>query len=300
MKKILKKIGEFFKKAFAKIREAFKNKILPWFKAFFKKPKVRKGLKISGIAVLIVAVVFGSVKLINFSRTAYLRPYIEKYKIEYPEGILEEMCDAYGKDQSVVGKLEISDLSSEKYISSIITDNNLFLENGADFTKDQHFRAIRLARKDADLESIYSTADLFLKSSQAIKLTTLFDKEEYKVVAAFYTNTRSEDDNGYLFPYNFCGNMDFEAYEDRIIHRALYDTGYEFSEEDYFLTLSVPSDFMEDFRFVVVCVKADKKGVQKSETATPNEKIHFPQVWYDANGEQNPYIFAGKWYPKAV
>ena len=287
---------------FYKIKEGFKNRLLPKLKALFKNPKTKRIFKIIGIAVLIIALIFGSVKLISYSKTAYLKPYIEKYNIEYPEGILEEMCDAYGKNQGVVGKLEIDDISYEKIVSSIIDNNTAFLENSADITKEQHFRAISLMDNTADIESIYSTAELFLKSSQSINFTTLYEREEYQVVAAFYTNTKPEDDNGYLFPYNFCGNMsekDFEAYEDRITHRALYDTGYEFSPEDYYLTVSAPSDFMKDFRFVVVGVKVGKKGVQKSETATQNEKIHFPQVWYDVNDEQNPYIFAGKWYPKA-
>ncbi|MBR7060633.1 MAG: hypothetical protein IKI34_02755 [Eubacterium sp.] len=302
MKKFLVKIGEFLKKAFVFIKEGFKNKILPWLREFLKKPRVKQGMKIAGIAVLAVALIFGGIKLISFSKTAYLRPYIKEYNIEFPKGILEEMCDEYGKDQSIVGRVDISDIPTEKYVSGKEKENCLMLEKGGNIEKEQHFRAICYNEASTDLESLYSTANLFLKSSQTVSFTTLFDKEEYKVVAAFYTNTKPEDDNGYLFPYNFCGNMsekDFKAYEDRIVHRTLYNTGYEFSYDDYFLTLSEPSDFMKDFRFVVVCVKAGKRGVQKSDTATPNEKIHFPQVWYDENNEQNPYIFAGKWYPKA-
>ena len=287
------------KKLFSKMKENFSNNIKPKLKAIFTK----QVLTIIGIVLLIIALCFGGVKLYGFSRTAYLRPYIHKYDIEFPEGILKEMCDDYGEDQTVRGKFTIEDLDCTKKISNIIKNENAFFENGTDVAEDQHFRAIRINENDVDLESLYSTADLYLKSSQKVELTTLYKKEEYKVVAAFYTNTNPEDDNGYVFPHNFCGNMsekDFKAYEDRITHRALYDTGYEFSYDDYYLSINAPSDFMEDFRFVIVCVRADKKGVKKSETATPNEKIHFPQVWYDANDENNPYIFAGKWYPKSV
>ena len=291
------------KKAFQKIKENFNNNFKPKFKEFLKKYLTKQAVTIIGIVALIIALGFGGVKLYNYSRTAYLRPYIEKYNIEYPEGILKEMCDPYGKDQSVRGRLEIEDLDFSQYFSNVIKNDYAFLENDADIEKDQHFRAIRLSEKDADLESLYSTSELFLKSSQRIKLTTLYDKEEYRVIAAFYINTKPEDDNGYVFPYNFCGNIsekDFESYEDRITHRTLYDTGYEFSLDDYFLTLSVPSDFMEDFRFVVVCVRNDKREFTKSETAVKNEKIYFPQVWYDVNDENNPYIFAGKWHPELI
>jgi len=287
----------------SKIKDNFKNNFLPKLKAALKKYLSKQVLTIIGIILLIAALGFGGVKIYDYSRTAYLKPYIEKYNIEFPEGILEEMCDLYGSDQSVCGKLYISDIAKEITVYKTVSDSSAYIEKGANIQKDQHFRAIRLSKKAGDIESIYSTSQLFLKSSQEIELTTLFDKEAYKVVAAFYTNTNPKDDNGYVFPYNYCGNMsqkDFEAYEDRIIHRTLYKTDYEFSPDDYFLTLSAPSDFMDDFRFVIVCVKADKNGVQKSKTAVPNEKIHFPQVWYDANNEENPYIFAGKWYPKAI
>ncbi|MBQ9532233.1 MAG: hypothetical protein IJR70_09210 [Eubacterium sp.] len=302
MKEFLAKIKEWFKNSPSICKVGF-EKFKPKFKAFSKKFCTKKNLTIAGIIVLIPVLVISSIKVIDFARTAYLRPYIEKYKIEFPEGILEEMCDAYGKDQTVRGKIEVEDLNYKTYVSEILKDNKAFLENDADITKDQHFRAIRFNKKDVDLESLYSTDKLFLKSSQSIKFTTLYQEEQYRVIAAFYINTNPEDDGGYVYPYNFCGNMsekDFESFEDRLTHRTLYDTGYEYNYEDYFLSISVPSDFMEDFRFVIVCVKTDKKGFEKVKKATPNEKIFFPQVWYDVNNEENPYRFAGKWIPKGI
>ena len=286
-----------------KIINSFKKSFLPKLKEFLGKRRTKQILSIIGIALVALGLIFGGIKLVNYSKTAYLKPYVEKYKIEYPEGILEEMCDAYGQDQTVKGRLEIEDNGFSQEFSGIITENNAFLENAADITKDQHFRAISLMSKDADIEGLYSTAELFLKSSQSVKITTLFEKEEYRVVAAYYTNTKPEDDGGYVFPYNFCGNMsekDFKAYEDRIVYKTLYDTGYEFSSDDYFLSVSEPSDFLDDFRFVIVCVKTGKKGFEKSTTAIPNEKIYFPQAWYDVNEENNPFMFTGKWHPKAV
>ena len=301
MKDKLAKIKDKLKAFFKEIQENFNNNFKPKLKAFFKKYLTKQVLTVIGIIIPIPVLIVSGIKVYNYSKTAYLKPYIEKYQIEYPEGILEEMCDPYGKDQSIRGKIEIEDLKFSKYVSNIITDDNAFLENGADVGKDQHFRAIRFNGKDVDLEGMYSTAQLFLKSSQSVKLTTLYNKEQYRVIAVYYTNTKPEDDRGYVFPYNFCGNMsekDFEFFEDALSHKTLYDTGYEYSIDDYFLSISVPSDFMKDFRFVVVCVKTDKKGFEKSKTALPNEKIFFPQVWYDANHEDNPYKFTGKWHPK--
>ena len=297
------KVKEWFKKLIPNIKDWFNNKFKPKFKDFTKKYCTKRNLTIAGAIILIPVLVFTSIKVVDFAKTAYLRPYIEKYKIEFPEGIREDMCDPYGKDQTVCGRFEVEDLNYKIYVSNILKDNRAFLENDADINKDQHFRAIRLANKDADLESLYSTDKLFLKSSQSIKFTTLFEEEQYRVIAAYYINTNPNDDSGYVYPYNFCGNMsekDFESFEDRVSHRTLYFTDYEYNYEDYFLSVSVPSDFMKDFRFVIVCVKTDKKGFEKCKKATPNEKIFFPQVWYDKNEEENPYRFAGKWIPKGI
>lgn len=279
----------------------FKSNFLLKLKNFLKRTLTKQILIAFGIIVLILAIGFGGVKLYQYSRVAYLKPYIEKYNIEYPDGILEEMCDAYGKNQTTLGRINISDTKTDRYVLSVLRSDYAFLENGSDITKDQHFRAIRLNARDADLERVYSKPEGFLNSSQIVEFTTLFEKEQYKVVAAFYTNTKPEDDNGYLFPYNLYGNLtekSFEDYKDRITHRALYDTGYEFLKEDYFLTLSVDSDFMEDFRFVVVCVKIDKDEFEKSKTAEPNDNVHYPQVWYDENEKNNVFIFSSKWYPE--
>ena len=50
---------------------------------------------------------------------------------------------------------------------------------------------------------------------------------------------------------------------------------------------------MQDFEFVVVCAL----GAPAQDNAQPNSSVHYPQVWYDARGEINPYRFSSKWYP---
>ncbi|MBE6742250.1 MAG: hypothetical protein E7570_08135 [Ruminococcaceae bacterium] len=310
---LIKSIREKFKEKLPKVKEAFKA-FAKKLKEFFKNPKAsvkeflkdnskRQRLKIVGIFVLIIALIAVSGPVYRFTKTAYLIPYTRKYNIEFPEGILKDMCDAYGKDQNVCGALTVEDLDYSANVSNIIENDCAFLENGGDVYKDQHFRALRCNFAEADIESLYSTSKGFLKASQKINFTTLFEEEVYKVVAAFYINNNPEDDGGYIFPYNFCGNMskkDFEMYEDILSHRALYDTGYEYSYDDYFLTISVTSDFMEDFRFVIVCVKTDEKHFEKSEKASDNKKIFYPQVWFDENKQENPYRFTSKWIPKNI
>lgn len=263
----------------------------------------KKQFYIPVIAVaLAVVVIFGGIKIYDYSKVAYLKPYEEKYSITYPEGISEKFCDMYGKNQYTAGSVEIPDTSTKKYVFTQAYKDSPYIEQPVSLKRDYQNMAIHLDRDYADLESAYSTAESFIDSQQMIKFSTLFNDYTYKVVAAFYTNTVAEDDAGYIFPYNVCGTMtdkSFEAYKDRIQSRRLYDTGYNLNKSDHFLTLSVDSDFMDNFRFVVVCVRiGEDEAFEKSTTAVVNEKTHYPQVWYDKNKQENPYRFASKWYPE--
>lgn len=288
---------ERFKVFSSTVKINFKNRILPVLKKIFTKQLL--------FAVLIIAVltgtVFGGIRLYEYSKVAYLKPYQEKYGIEYPEGILEEFCDIYGENRHVRGQLMIEDTNTEKYVSNQIMADCAYLKYECDISRNEQFRTIDISKAFADLESVYSTPDGFLASTQKITFNTLFEKADYRVVAAFYTNTNADDDSGYVFPYNAFGNMTKDSYakfKDRIKSRRLYDTGYLPEYEDNVLTVSVDSDFMNNFKFVLVCVKNTDKKFTKSEIAETNKKVHYPQVWYNKNKQNNPYKYASHWYPE--
>ena len=263
---------------------------------------VKKIIAAVCVALALVAVVFGGIKIAQHAKTAYIRSYEKQYNVNYPDGILKEFCDEYGKDQSLAGNLTIEDTSTDVRVYSVEKAGTARLDKGSDVKEEQHIRAISLDKELADLESVYATPEGFLKASQKITFKTLFGEEEYRVVAAYYTNTDPKDDNGYVFPYSTYGNLtakSFHNFQDKVKNRSLYDTNYDLLAENYILSVSVPSDFMSNFRFVVVCVKTDKK-FEKSQTATPNDRIHYPQIWYDKNKKDNPFYLAGKWYPEIV
>ena len=266
-----------------------------------KIPLKKAGLAL-GALLAAIALIFGAVKLVDYGKTAYIHKYEKKYNITFPAGIKKDFCDEYGKDQSFAGKIYIGDTSTEKSVYANPSQDNAVLKKGSSVLEAQEVRSIALDKSYADLESIYSTPEGFKNASQKVVFETLFDEECYRVVSAFYTNTKAEDDDGYIFPYCAYGNLtekSFRAFEDRIKSRRLYDTGFKLLYEHRILTLSVQSDFMPDFRFVVVCVKT-KDNFKKSKTAIPNETIHYPQIWYDKKGEKNPFFLAGKWYPEII
>jgi hypothetical protein len=285
---------------FKNIKSNFSQNFLPKVKSFCKKVFTKQLAIIALIIVLVVAIAFGGVKLYDYSRVAYLKPYEKQYGIEYPVGILEEFCDQYGTNQNTVGELIIDDTNTDNFVANQKMQNCAYLFEGSDITTEQQFRSIDVTGY-CDLESLYSTADSFLASSQKITFNTLFDKTDYKVIGAYYTNKDAADDSDYIFPYSIYGNLtqkSFEFYADVIEHRTIYNTDYTFDSSDNFLSVCVDSDFMDNFKFVVVCVEVDSKNFEKSATAVDNEKIHYPQIWFDENNKSNPYRFTKKWYPE--
>lgn len=268
-------------------------------------PKLKKALNkrtlvIIGAVVLALVLVFGGVKIVQFSQSATLKKYAEQYGVEYPQGIRKEFYDAFGKNDTLAGNLVIRDTDTDIAVCSEPDKGDGLLEKGSSIYEEQHYRAIALSSEQADLEKVYATAEGYEDATQAITFRTLFGDEKYHVIAAYYTNTKPADDNGYLFPYNCYGNFTEDSrfqYQDRIKTRSLYDTGYLIQPEDICLTVSVDSDVMPAYRFVIVGVKV-KKNVKRITTTAVNEEIHYPQSYCDMLGIHNRYWLAGHWYPE--
>lgn len=265
----------------------------------FKRPDKKSAKKIIIAAAAVIAaagIIGGSIGISNYTKTSYLKPYEEKYpNTAFPQGIQERFCDYYAMNPSTVGYIEIPDCEYKDYVYSngdsvpVLDRSNK--KDALDFNTVIYFKG-----SVPDLEKAYSSADAFSAAEQKIKFSTLYEDYEFNVIGAFYTNSNPYDDGGYCFPYNVTKEMTGKSltdYTDRLTHRFLYNTEYIISSKDRLITLAAKSDFMPDFRFIVVGVlDADKQN-----EVTPNRKVHYPQAWYDANNQTNPYRFSGDWYP---
>ena len=266
------------------------------------KPKInadKKRLTVVCAAILIIAVIAGAFAMAG---VLYTKRYEAKYKVDFPKGIPHEMCDAYGKNQTLAGSLKIKDNDSEHLVYSEPPEGAALFEKGSDIKSNQHYRAIALTRDMADLEALYKDAESYKKSSQSFIFTTIYgEKQKYQIIAAYIVNTDPKDDNGYAFPYNCYGNFtkkSYRNYQDTIKCRSLYTTGYKIKDTDYCITLSVPSDIMPNFRFAVVGVKVDK--INKLSKVKENARVRYPQAYCDKLGVHNIYNFAYKWYPEII
>ena len=127
----------------------------------------------------------------------------------------------------------------------------------------------------------------------------LNDRTHNGVYAAFLTNSKEKDDNGYVLPYNFIdiGEQKFEAYIDEIDKRKFYTTGIDIAPTDKILTLSTCAYDFDDARLVVVARErreGESINIDVSK-AYYNQNPKYPQAWYDVNKKTNPYAEDSRW-----
>lgn len=268
-----------------------------------KDKKALKGVLIAaGAVVLIVAVILLIVFINKSNANAYLKPYEEKYSISFPDGMLEEYCDAYGENQNLAGFLNYGISDTPIPVTKTATTSSPYIDIKCDFM-EFGFNTVIYGTADqlGDIESAYQDAQACNNTGYFIRYDSMFQKQRWRVLGAFYTNTDPKDDNDYVFPYNVTYEMTSESYKnyfDRLTNRFMYDTGYTLTKNDKLLTVSVESRKYEGFRFVLVCVMQDSS---KSDViAEDNKHPHYPQAICDILGEKNPYALSSKWYPEIL
>ena len=268
------------------------------------KSKLKSSLKLPIIIVLIIAVLFGAIfgigNAIKSAGTGYIKSYEKKYpSVSFPANIEKKYCDAYAKNTNLAGYITIKDINlKSKVLKKADKKGTPYIEKsvkGAEVFNNVVYL------NDNSLEAYYSSADSYNNNASGfISFSDLTADYNFKVVGAYYTNTKPEDDNGYIFPYNVTERQTPQSaldFLDRIKNKSLYSTGITVTRGDTLLTVSCPTDFHKDFRFVVVGIARDD---DKKLTATPRSHIFYPQVIYDETGEKNYFNFTAQWYPTIV
>lgn len=274
------------------LKQARKEKLKKISKIVFSKKVIFSLLAI----ILVIAIGFGIKFAIGYSKTAYLNPYKDKYPdVEFPAGILEKYCDDYGSTPDTMGYISISD-----------TDTNMYLTKAdmqpiTDISSTYNY-VVYLDTKE--LEQHYKNAEAYNNSYKEIFFSNLFEDYTFEVAGAFYTNTKAEDDNGYILPYNTTEEMTFQStnqFLERVNSRMLYTVkGVDLTRQDTLLTISCPTDYKEDYRFVVVCKAVDKINTDASAADKQPDRIHKTDSEFKESNMENPYRFAGKWYPEII
>lgn len=269
--------------------------------------KIKKVLfnKVTLIAVVVIALgvagYFGISAVSEASKTAYLKPYQDKYPdVNFPQGIMETYCDIFGQNPDSQGYIEIEDIQLESPVFSKESKKYPMGEDCLDGAQVQNF-VVYL--NDNSLENLYKDPESYNSDSTSgfIKYSDYCQEYTFKVVGAFYINTDEKDDNGYIFPYNVTEKMTEKSsnnYISGINNRMLYSTGVTLTRQDKLLILSCDTDYRENFRFVVVAALSSDNDLKS--TAAEKSNPWYPQVICDEMGIENIYRLTSKWYPEII
>lgn len=276
-----------------------RNKAISFLKKVKKAIFNKTTLIIVIVIVFIVGAVFGIRAISQYSKTAYLRPYEKKYPdADFSEGMLEEYCDTFGENPQSAGYIEIPDLGFEGVVMNKDADG---FPKAESCTNGSIFANHVIYFENSNLEEFYKNADAFNKSSGYVTYTDYFSKHDFMIVGAFYTNTKPEDDNGYIFPYNVTEKMTPDSTNEfisKLESRFIFDTGVDLTRGDTFITLSCPTNYRDNYRFVVVGVAREHTDTKR--TAKDKKDIHYQQAIYDEKGMENPYKYSSQWYPEII
>lgn len=258
-----------------------------------------------------------------------------KAQQSFPYGIREELKQAYSVNNNLVGWLSIPGTEMdtavlqgddnnyylkrdfyERYTSETINTNygNLYLDyrcSDTDLSKNMVIHGHTTGKSDGipkqSFRSLYDYRDMnhFIKNP-IIRYSTLYKEYTFKICAVFLSSTQTKDDNGYFFNYIYPdmseGNM--VGYIEQVKQRMLYDTGVSLEPTDKIITLSTCIyDYGKnvDTRLVVVgrlLHEGESENIDAS-LVKDNPGYRRPQVWYNRNGQTNPYKNAEKWQPSA-
>lgn len=247
----------------------------------------------------------------------------EKYPdVQFPSGMQTKFADLYATNSDIVGWLKIDGLGID-YPVVQTTDDAYYLKH--DFMRNKSdygtvFLSAANNAKDLDLNNViyghtmqrdnqmftplkaYKTLEGF-KENPIIEYNTIYADYKFKVYAAFITNGDSTGDiNNYLFDYTFANLANtsaFAGFINQVNMRKLYTTGVTVLPDDKLLTLSTCTYEFDNARLVVIA-RLMRDGESEEidfSKASENKNPRYPQAWYDANKQENPYKDEAQWRP---
>ncbi len=185
------------------------------------------------------------------------------------------------KEKSVYGAIfaDYRDIISPKGNSKNVTLYGHHMKDGSMFAQLHRYKSVN-----------------FYKENPVITFDTIYGTGgNYKVIACMITNSDSMDDNGYFFDFaapSFRSDADFMNWIEQIRRRSLYDTDVDVVASDHILTLSTCTYEVKDKELLCVVVArkvrdGESISVNTGE-ATTNNKVIYPQAWYDHFGGVKP------------
>lgn len=245
--------------------------------------------------------------------------FLSKYpNIRLPEGMMAKYAYLYAINQDLVGWIKIPNSMIDVQVVQA-ADNATYLKQDfygnysrygcpcMDYRNDPKYLNKNTILYGHHMSDGLVFADLKkykdiegFQASPVIEFDTLYRSYKFKVYAAFITNSKEEDDNGYIFNYtvtNFGSNEKFMEYMAAVDERKLYSTGVDVQPDDKIITLQTCTYEFSDARLVIVgrMLRENESTTIDTSLAVANENPRYPQAWYDKNGKANPFADAPKW-----
>jgi len=199
-------------------------------------------------------------------------PWDTNYAVGERE-ILSNMVDLYNQNSDVVGVLEIVGTDINYPVMQTPTDPEYYLRRdfyGESSTGGTLFVDYRCDILNQTTNTIiyghnmrsgtmFGGLKLYLdydyyQSHKTIKFRTLYEEQEYEVVAVGLSSVGYDDDNSYKY-YNFIDAVtgsELQEFLDNIQSLSVYDETINVSSTDKLLTLSTCNTYREDGRMFVV------------------------------------------------
>lgn len=239
---------------------------------------------------------------------------------KYPEGMLSSFEAIYDINPDVIGWLSIDTLTDDDgnaYIDYPVmqtTDNDyylthdvfgtettygaLFADYNAKITADSHpqntiiyghsMASGTYFRHLLDYKNSVST----VSNNRVITYSTLYEENQYIVVACFIIGIYDYQDDNPLFLYHtiydFDTIEDFDYWYQNILYRNYYTTDIECTMEDEYITLSTCSYEISDLRCVIVARKLHDSEDPSVYTYKSNPNARKPAAYYIAYGMSVP------------
>lgn len=134
----------------------------------------------------------------------------------------------------------------------------------------------------------------YYKKHPTLTFDTLYRDGQWKIFAVISTNAYPAQDNGQVFDYRrsiFADDEEFNAWVRESKIRSCITTGVDVLPTDTVLTLQTCCYEFTEGRFVIMArrVRDGEDAAVDVAQAAVNRNARYPQAWYDAKGQKNPF-----------
>lgn len=215
-------------------------------------------------------------EIVEFDELINVKPEVEESGNQESPVILDKFQAIHQENNDFSGWLKIEGTKIDYPVMTREGDNNFYLDKNFAKEKDKNGLLILDYRCDvlADKQNLiiyghnmrtgvmfgtlknYKNED-FGRAHQMINFDTLYEENEYRVIAALFSEVAYEDEDVFRYyeAIDISTEESFNEFKEYILNNALYIMSDDMRYGDSYLILSTCDNYKEDGRFLVVAKK---------------------------------------------